>query len=50
MCVFVVVLFDESSCYVLVSVFAVLGFLGLVICGMCFLWFLLFFLEGLRVR
>ena len=38
-CVFVylLLLFDKSSCYVLVSVFVVLGFLGLV------MWYVLFF-------
>ena len=51
---FVLLLFDKSSCYVLVFVFVVLGFLGLVMCYvLCFFWFvfgLVFFLEGLRVR
>ena len=51
---FCLLLFDKSSCYVLVFVSVVLGFLGFVICYLldCFLvgfWFC-FFLEGLRVR
>ena len=43
-------LFDKSSCYVLVSVFVVLGFLGLVMWYVLFFWFLFVFFEGLRVR
>ena len=44
-------LFDKSSCNVLVFVFVVLGFLGLVMCYVFFLVFFWFgiFLEGLRV-
>ena len=47
-------LLDKSSCYVLVFVFVVLGFLRLVLCYvLCFFWFVFglgFLGEGLRVR
>ena len=37
---FLLLLLDTSSCYVLVSVFVVLGFLGLLVCYVsCFFWF-----------
>ena len=43
----VLLLFDKSSCYVLISVFVVLGFLGFFVwCVLFFLfvfWFVLFF-------
>ena len=52
---FFLLLFDKSSCYVLVFVFVVLGFLGLVMCYVLdffFVFFLFFFGggEGSRVR
>ena len=45
---FPLLLFDRSSCYVLVSVFVVLGFLGLVMWYVLFFWFLFVFFGGFK--